>query len=170
MQGVEVAWFSDTFLFYSNDATQSSFTHVEGVSRRFIQVLTQREIPARGSLSHGEFLANKSNQIFVGPALVDAHHYGERYNWIGFVLCRSAVQKLPERRLMQHYANWKTEFKIKTSQNTMETKSEDVWAYKMGAGGRQNPCIQSLRRMADRTTDNDHRQKYENSLQFLERC
>ena len=46
--------------------------------------------------SCAEFLGDKSNQIFLGKALVEAHKYGERYNWLGFVVCPSAQARMNE--------------------------------------------------------------------------
>jgi hypothetical protein len=164
-RGVEYAWFSDTFLFYTDNRTDSSFIELERVSRSYITFLTQKQIAMRGALTCGEFLADKDKQVFVGPALVNAHSCGERYNWIGFVLSNSAVENLTEKGLIrQHYTQWPTEFKIP---NTIETNTEPAWALKMIESNGQAPCLASLQAMANRV-NKEHRPKYDNAIRFLE--
>ena len=75
-QQIEFAWFSDTFVLYARDDTQSSFMRIEQLSRLFMRGLLQKRIPVRGAISCGEFFADKPNQIFLGGALVDAHKFG----------------------------------------------------------------------------------------------
>ena len=90
----EKIWFSDTFLLYSPDNTASSFTAIEATTRWFVYSLIAAGIPVRGAMSCGDFYADKENDIFFGPALIEAYHYGENQDWIGFVLAPTAVKQM----------------------------------------------------------------------------
>ena len=50
------AWFSDTFILYSEDASAKSFSHIESSVRHFTMGLLGHRIPFRGCLSCGNFL------------------------------------------------------------------------------------------------------------------
>jgi len=71
---VEKMWFSDTFLFYSTDNTPSSFSTIEAASRWFVFFFILDGIPVRGAMTYGDIYANKENNIFFGPALIEAYH------------------------------------------------------------------------------------------------
>jgi hypothetical protein len=68
---VECVWFSDTFLFYTPDDSGKSFDHIRQVARFFMRGLFQRKIPATGALACDDSFADKTNQIYVGEALVE---------------------------------------------------------------------------------------------------
>ena len=87
---VEFAWFSDTILFYSTDDSWASHCAVTEVSESFFDEMLLAGVPARGGLAFGEFYADKARNIFLGNALVDAYNYGEKFDWLGFVLHSSA--------------------------------------------------------------------------------
>jgi hypothetical protein len=135
----------------------------------FIRGLIHKKIPVRGSMSCDELYSDKSNLIFLGQALVQAHKYGERYNWIGFVISPSAEQKMKDNGLqlpLLNYRQWDAEFKI----NQLFDK-ESVWAYVIGAEcpiNGKNICLSSLHDMAARTKDPDHNRKHQNTIRFLE--
>ena len=167
-EGIGRAWFSDTFLFYASDNSFDSFRRIEQVSRFFIGGLIQKKIPVRGAISCDDFCFDKSKQIFVGKGLVEAYECGEKYNWLGFVLCPSAARRLPEIGLdlpRLNYRQWNAEFKIKGG-----FAKESVWAYRIGAEhptNGQNAHIGYVRTMRDRANE-EHKQKYQNTIDFLE--
>jgi hypothetical protein len=90
------AWFSDTFLIYSDSDAASDFGEMDMISRWFVHFLILAEIPVRGAIACGGFYADTSNQVYFGQALVEAYEYGEAQDWIGFLLCPSAVVRLDE--------------------------------------------------------------------------
>ena len=167
---LEYAYFSDTFLIYARDDSAKSFIHIETASRWFFQIVLQRHIPLRGAMACDEFYADKSKAIFLGKALVETAKSEQKYNWIGFVLCDSAIRRMSEigppadQRL--NYRKWAPPTK---NENAYD-KSEEVVALLFGASyptNGQNTLIRELEKMAERETDSKVREKYENSLKFL---
>jgi hypothetical protein len=92
--GVTYSWFSDTFIIYSYGGKLENFPYVEQTGRLFFQSLILNRIPVRGALTHGKLYSQSSKNIFVGPALIDAYYYGEKQDWLGFVLTPKAVTQL----------------------------------------------------------------------------
>ena len=161
-------WFSDTFLLYAHDNAPSAFTRIEQLSRLFMRSLLQKQIPVRGAISCEEFFADKPHQIFLGKALVESHHYGERYNWIGLVMCPSAEVHLKtfSQLPLGNYRKWDAEYKAGEG-----FKKEAVWAYPIGAEiplNGQNCFIGILQSMAEQCSDPKIRRKYQNTIRFLE--
>ena len=87
-------WFSDTFLFFSTDGTAGSFVSLESAVRYFLAKVTWKRHPFRGAISYGELYADMENKILVSQALIEAHEYAEKQNWIGLVLTPSARKQL----------------------------------------------------------------------------
>jgi hypothetical protein len=168
----ESAWFSDTFLFYSSDDSRSSFCAVAEASRRFFDELLVSRIPLRGALAFGDFYADKANSLFLGKALVDAHEYGERFDWLGFVLHRTALQHMAE--VSQpvkdlYYKRWEAPFRSRTAKTV---EKESVVAYLAGPGSIKpvvggNPYLEALEEMASWADSESHKRKYLNTIQFL---
>lgn len=92
--GLLNSWFSDTFIIYSRSDSLEDFSHVESAARNFFQLLLIKNIPVRGCISHGKLYSQTKKNIFVGPALIEAHMYGEALDWVGFCLAPSVEKKL----------------------------------------------------------------------------
>lgn len=169
---VELVWFSDTIIFYSTDDSRMSFQAVADASRSFFDELLDSKIPVRGALAFGDFYADKANNIFLGKALVDACKYGEKFDWLGFVLHSSALERMREVGQPVSdltYKRWNAEYK---NQKTNAVAKEPVVAYLFGpgsimlvAGG--NPYLQALEEMAACTVCESHKRKYVNTIEFL---
>jgi hypothetical protein len=167
---LEYAYFSDTFLIYAADDSAKSFRHIESASRWFFQIALRRNIPLRGAMACEEFYADKPKAIFLGKALVEAAKAEQKYNWIGFVLCNSVVERMNEigipadQRL--NYRKWS----VPARSDKANGKSEEVFALLFGASyptNGQNTLIQELEKMVEHETEVTVREKYENSLKFL---
>lgn len=167
---VEKIWFSDTFLLYSPDDTASSFAAIESTTRWLMYFLVSAGIPVRGAMSCGDLYADKENNVFFGKALVEAYHYGENQNWIGFVLSPSCVEQMAaiglpaDQRL--NYAYWNVPYK-----RIDETLPRSLPAYILGGSAEvngKNACLDKLREMKTRLEGSDHRTKYENAISFIE--
>ena len=91
---VRHTWFSDTFLMFSENDSISDFAYIEQAARLFAVGLIHRKIPFRGAISCGNFYGDFISNIYFGEALIEAYKYGEIQDWIGFVLCPSAVSRL----------------------------------------------------------------------------
>src|SRR5208283_1513863 len=82
--------FSDSFIVYSPSDSGGDFQFIDHVARWFTYNLISNYIPVRGALSCGGFYADKTNNIYFGPALNEAYKYGEAQDWVGFLLAPSA--------------------------------------------------------------------------------
>lgn len=167
---VEKTWFSDTFLLYSLDDSASSFAAIEATTRWFVYFLVSAGIPVRGAMSCADFYADKQNNVFFGKALIEAHHYGENQNWIGFVLSPSCVEQMAtigfpaDQRL--NYAYWNIPYK-----RMDKTLPTSLPAYILGGSEEisgRNQCLDKLCEMRARLKGSDHIAKYENAISFIE--
>jgi hypothetical protein len=177
------AWFSDTFLFYTEDDSSSSFGAIDSLSKNFFEMALLRNIPMRGAMACDEFYADETNRIFIGKALVDAFHFGEKCNWVGFVLCRSAVcqiEKLnasvPRDIVSNGYELWDVPTKQKIvrgtepSEETIVECSEKMQALLCGVQlglGNGSQFMRALKAMSERTDSPKDKVKYTNSIEFL---
>ena len=92
--GIVYSWFSDTFIIYSRGDKEKDFSYVEQAGRLFFQNLILHQIPVRGAITYGALYSQSSQNIFVGPALIDAYKYAEKQDWLGFILTPSVFQRL----------------------------------------------------------------------------
>jgi len=114
-------------------------------------------------------------------ALVDAHHFAEECNWIGFVLCPSAVSQigklnLPATRPITcgKYKLWSVPTKknaepgVKPTVETVIECSKELHALLYGACfGNGSQFMRELNAMSSRTNSPKDKVKYANSIQFL---
>jgi len=100
---VASVWFSDTFLLYTKDESAQSFKAIETLAHWFAFSLINNRVPVRGSLAHGEFYADARERVYLGSALLDAYHWGENQDWLGFVLVLCPVCNLFNVALSDEY-------------------------------------------------------------------
>jgi hypothetical protein len=91
--GCRFKFFSDSFIFYTENDSQDSFCGIAAASEFFFRKMFRKEIPMRGCLTVGQFYADEENGMFFGPALIHAHELAEGQNWIGFVLSEKTREK-----------------------------------------------------------------------------
>ncbi|MGB7747224.1 MAG: hypothetical protein WBN75_08050 [Verrucomicrobiia bacterium] len=133
-------------MFYAEDDLESSFDSIEFFSRNFFEMALLRNIPLRGAMACDEFYADETNGILIGKAVVDAFHFGEKCNWVGFVLCPSAVCQIENINIPAtrgtysgHYKLWDVPTKQKVIRNVEPFKeaivecSENMQALLCGA-------------------------------------
>jgi hypothetical protein len=164
------AWFSDTFLIYSEDDSGVSFPAIEIVCRWFAFALLRRKIAVRGALSCGAFYADRANSLYLGAAFLEAYEWGENQDWIGFILCPSSVNRLANLNLpveeLPNYVKCAVPFKKPPVQG-----SASVGACILGNMIRQsdgsNLLLPKLAEMAELQADPLIRQKYERTIEFL---
>jgi hypothetical protein len=87
-------FFSDSFIFYTDDDLIESFYCIEGTSALFFRAMFLGRIPMRGCLNVGQFYADEENGIFFGPAHINAHDLAESQQWIGYIFSEEAREKL----------------------------------------------------------------------------
>jgi hypothetical protein len=171
----ELVWFSDTILFYSADDSLNSYSAICNASRRFFDDCLQAGVPVRGAMSFGDLYADKVNSLFFGKALVDACKYGDKFNWLGFVLHKTALEKKNEIGVKDNlscYKEWKAEVK---AQGTKPIREESVVAYLPGPSSCQhvtehNPfraSLAALEKMLGSAECENHKRKYRNTMQFI---
>ena len=171
-ENVNLVTFSDTFLLYTSDDSRASFQAITDVSRSFFDELVVAGIPVRGALAFGELYADETNNLFLGVALIDAYEYGEKFDWLGFVLHPSALKRMSEvGQLISQlcYKKCLVEYK---NRETNAVKKKRVVAYRAGPGSIMpvtggNPYLTAAGEMCDSTKSKKQRKKYQNTIRLL---
>jgi len=139
---------------------------VEQAGRLFFQELILNKIPVRGAMSFGDLYSQKERNVFIGPALVDAYHYGEGQNMLGFLLAPSAVKALKSIGLP---ANERFHYrKVVNSSALKPGLGGPVYAFAFNSGrvNGRNPFLAPLIEMQQQAGIAEA-QKYENTLMIL---
>jgi len=167
------AWFSDTFIIYSENDSASDFAAIDMVLRWFIYYLIMAKIPVRGAIACGDFYADSENNLYFGKALVEAYEYGEAQDRIGYLLCPSAVARLNAVGLPAderfNYAYSAIPFKKgKEPANAMTSLPSCILGNWMILNG-ENQCLKVLREMMQGgAKDEAIVRKYRNTISFIE--
>lgn len=163
------AWFSDTFIMYSEDDSGSSFSAIEALCRWFAFSLLDRKIPIRGALSCGDFYSDRANSLYLGSALLEAYEWGEKQDWIGFILCPSVVSRLQALNIpiekQRNYVDYAVPFKPGVP------KSRRIYACILGhmfrGANDRNFLLDKLTEMETTQEDPRVRKKYTRTIKFL---
>lgn len=163
-------WFSDTFLIVAPDDSGLTFTWIELISRSFVYFLLQAQIPLRGAISCGKVYADFPEGIIFGQGLVEAYEYGDGQDWIGLLLCPSAVVRMAalgvpaENRLNYAYVDvpWKRQ-PIRAPAR-LPACILGNWVQING----RNLCLDSLKAMALQHPAGPVRDKYDRATNFIE--
>jgi hypothetical protein len=89
-------YFSDTFIFYQEPKGYGdwAFLDVYAIGGMVLSALLAKGIPARGSITFGEFEVRKDttkkHQVYFGRALIEAYRAELREKWIGITIEPSA--------------------------------------------------------------------------------
>lgn len=89
-------YFSDTFLFYQDHKGYGdwAFLDIYAIGAMLLSALLAKKIPARGSISFGEFevKADSANKhlLYFGKALIEAYKAERSEQWIGITIQPSA--------------------------------------------------------------------------------
>lgn len=163
------AWFSDTFVLYSSDDSLQSYVVLELVAHNFFLGLVLDQIPSRGALVCDRAYFDLDNSVVFGRAIVEAYRYGDAQDWLGFIHCPSAVQRLrPEElpSLLDH-----VETAIPWSPGRRPQGAPDrLPAFVIGRSGSlngKNPFTDNLHAMLSGVKHEAHREKYERTLAFI---
>jgi hypothetical protein len=165
--GLLYSWFSDTFIIYSGSDSLQDFARVESAARIFFQLLVLKKIPVRGCISHGRLYSQAKHNIFVGPALIEAHQYGEALNWVGFCLAPSVERKLELELPLDQRPFYK---KIEDRYVLRKAPAKHLYAFAFnnGAVNGKNPYEKALVEMRSASPEMV-RDKYDYTLAFLRR-
>ncbi len=161
--------FSDTFVIYSDDDSAAAFAHIEQAARWIMNLNLSCNIPMRGALSCGAIYIVEADDIYIGPPLIEAYEQAENQNWIGFLLCHSATQRLATFNLspskMLNYRRWRIPW------NKRKRGKNALYAYLIGASSPskgKNDCLKTLRQMMLQAETKKDKNKYQKTIEFLE--
>lgn len=173
-QNVERLWFSDTYIFFSQDDSAASFASVEATARHFFLALVQKGIPLRGAMAFGELYVDKENDIFFGKALVEAYRFGEHQDWIGFLLTPSTVDQMKavglpaQKRINYRWSKipWKTNCEKHNEERGRYPENLFVCEFLSPKAG-SDYCLETLSQMEERAQLSEIKQKYRNTIDFI---
>ena len=160
LDSVSYAWFSDTFILFTKDATFGSYSSLDIAAWEFFQIMSVRKYPLSGALSVGEFYADKEKDTYVGPALIEAHLYANKLNWIGFVLTPEARKKLSEPGYTINELDY-VEYKVPIKPEK-EKNGEKLFARKIH-------CLKDYIIQMQNSAKGEGAAKYDNTLKFIDK-
>lgn len=98
--GYKVIYFSDTILFYQKQELpiRQAFDDIYIIASKITTTLLSENIPVRGSITFGEFIARLNStgdtNLFYGKALIEAVNLEKTVNWIGVCISETAINVL----------------------------------------------------------------------------
>ncbi|HBG77873.1 MAG TPA: hypothetical protein DDW84_03340 [Phycisphaerales bacterium] len=163
---VNILWFSDTFLLFTNDGSKGSLSKIDIAARHFFVNVIKKRIPLRGALSFGEFYADKQNNIFVGEGLIDAYKYAEYQNWLGFIMTPSAILEASKLGLCPPDRSKYIEYDVPCK---CQKSTEKLYVFKPPEYPNLRESVEQLYKESQNTCANDDNVmlKYKNTLEFL---
>ena len=169
---VSHAWFSDTFIIFSEEDSAESFAEIEMVCRWFVFSLIRKNIPVRGSLSCGQFYVDMGSSLFLGEALLEAYEWGENQDWLGMLLCPTTVRKLEDFGLpvaeRLNYAKYDVPFKKEPKTGSSEIAACILGEWMQLSNG-ENALLKNFREMLSQQTDFRVIAKYKRTIEFIEK-
>jgi hypothetical protein len=142
------AWFSDSFVFYSDSAESITI-----LAQYFFDYMFLRKIPLRGCLTYGRLYADQKKKIYYGSALIEAYELAEGQDWIGFVLSKKGKGQMKKCRMQNGKICWEAlkshyiEYDVPTADKRISAKNKKkkLPAYKMRfSADRPDAVIQDL--------------------------
>jgi len=177
---INYVWFSDTFLFYIPiDKKGYAAIAIDSLARIFFVGCIWQRFVLRGALSAGEFYSEPEENIYVGPALIDAYRYMEKQEWIGLVISPKARFELakinlcpPDRgKYIEYDVPVKTKEKNINSEVELKLETEKLFSFKMQIYQQVEERIREMQRETktklSKMEYDKVKAKYENSLKFI---
>lgn len=179
-QKVFTSWSSDTFLFFTSNDSRESFCCIGQEATHFCCGAIWKSMPVRGALAIGQLYAEKQNDIFVGSALIDAHNYAEKLNWIGLVVTPDAAKKLKGTSInlstcpvaYERYNVPIMRKEIKNGMISMRDDSKELFTARIGRYPQTENSVKQMQQTARNRYPDEYearyKAKYENTLKFIE--
>jgi hypothetical protein len=103
---VGFAWFSDTLFLYAKDDGDLSCQHLlESVAWLLFNTMwTPTRL--RGGIGYGDFYAEPENELYVGPAILEAYELEQSQQWAGAALTDNAANRIPSRTTSGERFQW----------------------------------------------------------------
>lgn len=166
---IQPLWFSDTFLIFSEDMSLNGFKAVSHIASWFCYDLIMNGIPVRGSISYGEFYADRHNSLIFGNPLIEAYEYGEAQDWLGFILCPSAEKVMSRQGLFSDQSSAYVYLNIpyKKEECTLKLKT-NLPACILGCWLPEDFQSDFLKKLNQMRADNPkYESKYSNTINFI---
>jgi hypothetical protein len=103
---VGFAWFSDTVLLYSLDDDDLSCRNVLETVGWLLFTTMSSQTRIRAGIAYGAFYADAANELYIGPALVEAYELEQAQTWAGAALTNSAASRVPDRNSTGQRFQW----------------------------------------------------------------
>ncbi len=95
---VGFAWFSDTMLFYGlRDTKEAHRAVIETLGCLLFETMMYKYTRIRAGIFYGEVYIDEKRDIFVGPAIIEAHQLEKIQEWSGAALSDSAASLINEK-------------------------------------------------------------------------
>lgn len=162
---VEHCWLSDTFVLFSKDDSDRSYSVLQQAAKQFITECTFSKVPIRGAISVGHITRSKDNRSFMGKAFIDAFVFAEDQDWIGLILTPTAIMKANTYGLFPERHDF-----VKSGSIPMrKCAGTGVMAYRFqnGSANFASPLLTMLGQMKHSAAE-EHHKKYEGTMRFIE--
>lgn len=165
VKGISYSWFSDTFIVFSRGSTEEEFRAIEKIASDFFGKLIIQGIPVRGSLTYGELYSQKQKNTFLGKALIDAYEYGERQQWLGFILTPMVYAYFNESNTDYWREHIKPNYRDVSSDKSITHEAcKNVYAFSFSDNSVE--YASAINNMKSKSAMEFH-QKYDNTLSFI---
>jgi len=177
LPNIQHGFYSDTFFFYIPvDETGHSCTVIDSLARQFFVECIWSRDPLCGALSLGLFYAEKEENIYIGPALIDAYKYVEKQEWIGLVITPKACSELqkinlcpPDRgKYIKYDVPAKGRKIFQNDKIIIPIVTESLFAFRMIRYHQVENSINQMKKEAEnKGVDQSILFKYENTIKFI---
>jgi hypothetical protein len=167
---VRPAWFSDTFILFTPDDSMQSYAMLDTIATNFFLGLILDHIPARGALACGRAYIDLEESVIFGRGLVEAYRFGDAQDWIGFIVCPSAVALLSPHGLPSGLDYVQSDVPWSANRRPAGAPPQ-LPVFVIGRSGSlngENPFIGNLHRMSSEAAAGPQRAKYDRTLAFIE--
>jgi hypothetical protein len=170
---VSVQWFSDSILFFCSDDSRASFACIDLEIRHFFSWALWMKWPLSGALTHGELYVDKAENIYLGQAIVDAHKYTEKQNWLGLVITPMARIRLEDivpkfARTNDVYANYDVPIKPEEERKDINETIEKLLAFRFGHFPSTSKKLEMILKRMSKDQNPMIKKKYDNTTKFIE--
>ncbi len=177
LKDIQYGFYSDTFFFYIPvDETGHSYTVIDSLAKQFFTKCIWHRKPLCGALSFGLFYAEKEENIYIGPAFINAYEYVEKQEWIGLVITPKACCKLKEYNFKPFQSCEYTAYnvpvkgkkKFEYEKTTIPLEAENLFSYKHYIHNQIENRINQMKKEAEnKRVDQSILFKYENTSRFI---
>jgi hypothetical protein len=118
---VGFAWFSDTVVIYATSDDDASCSNVLETVGWLLFTTMSVQTRLRVGIGYGQFFADTINEIYVGPALVEAYELERAQEWSGAALSQNAAARVNASTGEPH--EWVCEYPVPIKQECMDNAS-----------------------------------------------